>query len=84
MPKGGFPEGKFMATVTVGEKGQIVIPKAAREMFGIAPGEILLLLADIDQGIALVKNDVFTTFAEEVFRAQPKPQQNQEEEEGSE
>lgn len=57
-----FPEGKFMATVRVGERGQIVIPKGARELFGIEPGDTLLLLADVDQGIALVQYDPFDAF----------------------
>ena len=39
-----FPEGKYAWTVTVGEKGQIVIPKQAREVFEIRPGDTLLLL----------------------------------------
>ena len=38
-----MPKGKYMATVKVGEKGQIVIPKGARELFGIEPGDTLLL-----------------------------------------
>ena len=49
-----MPEGKFIATVKVGEKGQIVIPKGAREIFSIEPGDTLLLLADRERGIALV------------------------------
>lgn len=48
-----FPEGKFMAVVKVGPKGQIVIPAEVREMFSIAPGDSLLLLADVGQGIAI-------------------------------
>ena len=51
------PEGKFIATVKVGDKGQIVIPKGARDLFGIQPGDTLLLLADEKQGIAIVPND---------------------------
>ena len=47
------PEGKFMAPVKVGPKGQIVIPAEVREMFGIRPGDTLLLLADLARGIAL-------------------------------
>ena len=40
-----MPKGKYIATVKVGEKGQIVIPKGARELFGIEPGDTLLLLS---------------------------------------
>lgn len=64
------PEGKFAATVKVGEKGQIVIPKGARDMFGIKPGDTLLLLADVSQGIAIVKNDLFKQFAKDILRTQ--------------
>lgn len=48
-----FPEGKFMATVKIGAKGQIVIPKEARDMFGLKEGDALLLMADKNQGIAI-------------------------------
>ena len=48
------PPGKFAATVTIGPKGQIVIPKGARDLLGYQPGDKLLLLADIDQGIAIL------------------------------
>lgn len=47
------PEGKYAWTATVGEKGQIVIPKQAREIFGIQPGDTLILLGDIERGIAI-------------------------------
>ena len=49
-----FPKGKFISLVKVGEKGQIVIPKGARELFGIQPGDQLLLMADKKRGIALI------------------------------
>ena len=67
------PKGKFMGTVNVGEKGQIVIPKGAREMFGIQPGDTLILLADIKRGIAIVKNDLFEHLTSKVFPAPENP-----------
>ena len=53
-----MPKGKYAATVRVGEKGQIVIPKAARDMFQIKAGDTLLVLADEKRGIAVMKDDV--------------------------
>lgn len=49
-----YPKGKFISIVKVGDKGQIVIPKGARELFGIQPGDQLLLMADKKRGIALI------------------------------
>ncbi len=47
--------GKYMfGTAKVGERGQIVIPKEAREVMGIKPGDTLLVLGDTKQGLALV------------------------------
>lgn len=68
-----MPEGKFMSTVKVGEKGQIVIPKEVRDMFGIDPGDMLLMMADTDRGIAIVRNDEYLKLAEAVFSAQKYP-----------
>ena len=51
-------EGRFAGTVRVGEKGQIVIPKRARDLLGIQPGDTLLVLADEKRGIAVTKDDV--------------------------
>ena len=47
------PKGKYAWTATVGEKGQIVIPKQAREVFGIKPGDTLLILGDEERGLAI-------------------------------
>lgn len=63
------PEGKFMATVKVGPKGQIVIPKEVREMFGIESGDSLVLLADMQRGIALNRMSVLGGLVEKIMRA---------------
>ncbi len=52
-----IPKGKYIGTATLGEKGQSVIPKQIRDMFGIQPGDTLLLLADVKRGIAITKYD---------------------------
>ncbi len=52
----------------VGEKGQIVIPKEARKVFNITPGDSLLLLGDIKKGLALVKTEVFAATLEETLK----------------
>lgn len=62
-----LPKDKFMSTVKVGEKGQIVIPKEARDMFGIEPGDSLMLLADKDRGIAIVAFDGMVDFMQAVL-----------------
>ena len=53
------PQGRYAWTATVGEKGQIVIPKQAREIFGIKPGDTLLLLGDEQRGIAIPPKGAF-------------------------
>ena len=54
------PRGKHLfGAVTVGERGQIVIPKQARELFGIEPGDTMLVLGDEEQGLAVLKADDF-------------------------
>ena len=56
-----FPDGHDLCTVKIGEKGQIVIPKNMRDMFGIKAGDSLLLMADKDRGIAIVNDTSFLT-----------------------
>ena len=62
-----FPEGKYAWTVKVGEKGQISIPKEAREIFHIRPGDTLLLLGDVRQGLAIPPKEAFAGLAEQIF-----------------
>lgn len=52
------PKGKYaFGMVTVGDKGQIVIPAKARKVFDIKPGDRLLLLGDVERGIGVVKEE---------------------------
>ena len=52
-------EERFIVSVKVGPKGQITIPKEARNMFDIKEGDTLMVLGDKVRGIAIVKDDVF-------------------------
>ena len=61
------PKGKYAWTATVGEKGQIVIPKQARELFDIHPGDTLVLLGDEHMGIAIPPRNVITLLSEQIF-----------------
>ncbi len=61
------PKGKYAWTVTVGEKGQIVIPKQARDVFGIQPGDTLILLGDEKRGIAIPPKQSFAAFTKRIF-----------------
>ena len=60
-------ENKFMGSVKVGPKGQIVIPKDVRDMFGIKPGDTLVLLADTQRGIAIERMGVLNEIADAIF-----------------
>lgn len=61
------PDGKYLWTAKVGEKGQIVIPKEARTIFNIKPGDTVLLLGDKEKGIALVNYEGYAKFAEAIL-----------------
>ena len=58
---------KYVGISKVGEKGQIVIPKVARDMFDIKPGDSIIVLCDKTKGIALLKADEIEDLADKVF-----------------
>lgn len=60
-------KGKHAWMAKVGEKGQIVIPKEARDIFGIKPGDMLILLGDEERGIAIPPKTTFEEVALKVF-----------------
>ena len=62
-----IPEGKFAWMVKIGEKGQFVIPKEAREMFGFQPGEEILVLGDIQKGIAVLPKEKQQETIKQIF-----------------
>ena len=57
----------IFGTAKVGEKGQIVIPKDARQIFGVKPGDTLLILGDEETGIIVTKPDVLRDAADDIF-----------------
>ena len=72
MPKGkhilSLPKDKYIfGTAKVGEKGQIVIPKEARVIFDIKPGDNLLILGDEKSGIVITKTDVINEVANKIL-----------------
>ena len=62
-----YPKGKYAWTVKVGEKGQFVIPKEARELFDINPGDTLIVLGDINQGLAIPPKEMLASLLGNIF-----------------
>ena len=61
------PKGKYLfGIVTVGDKGQIVVPAKARKVFDIKTGDQLVVLGDDSQGMALIKTENFLNMAEAI------------------
>ena len=62
---------RVFGTAKVGDRGQIVIPKEAREMFGVGPGDTMVLLCDKKKGMALQTADKLNPFMKKVFDSLP-------------
>lgn len=60
-------DGKYAWMVKIGEKGQFVIPKEARDLFGFRPGEEILVLGDEKRGIAILPKDLQQKQIELIF-----------------
>ncbi len=61
------PNGKFAWMVKIGEKGQFVIPKEAREMFDLQPGSTILVLGDVERGLAVLPREKQSEFIARIF-----------------
>ena len=59
---------KVFGTAKVGDRGQIVIPKEAREFFGIEPGDTLLILGKSETGLIISKPETLNNLADEIFQ----------------
>ena len=62
-----IPEGKYAWMVKIGEKGQFVIPKEAREMFDLNPGDEILVLGDMKRGIAILPKEKQQDTIKQIF-----------------
>ena len=67
----------FYGAVTVGERGQITIPAAARKTFDILPGDKILVFGDISKGIGLVKEDKLKDIAMDMFHVLKSDENNE-------
>ncbi len=61
------PKGKYAWTVKIGEKGQFVIPKEARDIFNINPGDTIIVLADEEKGIVIPPKSMFAKLTNLIF-----------------
>ena len=67
----GQGKNRVFGTARVGDRGQIVIPKEARDMFGLEPGDTLVLMADKKKGLALQTVDKLNPLMKTVFNSLP-------------
>ena len=59
---------RVFGTAKVGDRGQIVIPKEARELFGIKPGDTLLILGESETGLIISRPEVLNKLANEILQ----------------
>ena len=74
MPGGKHVLGKansrrVFGTAKVGDRGQIVIPKEARDFFGIEPGDTLLILGQHEAGLSVTKPETLNDLANQIFQS---------------
>lgn len=60
---------RVIGTAKVGDRGQIVIPKEARKMFGIKPGDTLLILGEEDTGLVISRPEVLSSIADQIMES---------------
>jgi len=71
-------KGKYVyGVVTVAERGQIVIPKEARDHFNIKPGDKLLVTGDLKRGLGIVKAEKMKNFALKIMGAIGEPEKTE-------
>lgn len=58
---------RVFGTAKVGDRGQIVIPKEARELFHIQPGDTLLIIGEENTGLIVSRPEVLSDIAEQIF-----------------
>lgn len=58
---------RVFGTAKVGDRGQIVIPKEARELFNIQPGDTLLILGEENKGLIVSRPEFLRDLADEIF-----------------
>ena len=58
---------RVFGTAKVGDRGQIVIPKEARELFNIQPGDTLLILGEENKGLIISRPELLRDLADQIF-----------------
>ena len=72
-----IPDGKYAWSVKIGEKGQFVIPKEGRDMLGIKPGDTILVLGDVERGLAIPTKDIMDKHIAMLYNAMTEEADNE-------